>query len=386
MSRYFFFAGESSGDLHGGFLMEALSKNDSQFFATGVGGPCMREKGLYCFIPMEHFQVMGFVDVIRALPRLWIYFCRIRKEILNQKPDCVVLIDYPGFNLRLARSLRKLGYKGKIVQYICPTVWAHGKKRIDLLARHYDLLLVIYPFEASYFAHTCLPVYYVGNPLADAIRFYPYQSEWWKKVGLPGDQNLIALFPGSRKGEINYHLAQQLEAAAYLHRHYPHLRFAIACSHESLRQAICEVIKNSPLSAAGNIFIIPPCFRYELMKSCTTALAKSGTVTLELALHLVPTVVHYTLSAINYVFAKYILRLKLKHYCIVNILSGQTVFPELIGKSVLQKTLNDTLLRVHSDESLRRYMQENCEKIKAVLGDLQTHQKAAVEIKELLRC
>ncbi len=154
--HYFIFAGEASGDLHGGPLVKALKQLNPASTITGVAGPAMRAQGVECLIPMEEFQVMGFSDVLAAFPKLWRQFHQVRDTILTTKPEVVILIDYPGFNLRLAKALRKKGFQGKIVQMICPTVWAWGKNRIHTMVNTLDLLLTIYPFEADCFANTSL--------------------------------------------------------------------------------------------------------------------------------------------------------------------------------------------------------------------------------------
>lgn len=385
MTRYFLFAGEASGDLHGSRLMQALRASEKDIVLCGVGGPRMRQEQLECFLHMEHFQVMGFSDVLKSLPHLWKLFYATRDFILKTQPDCVILIDYPGFNLRLARSLRKQGFKGKIVQYICPTVWAHGKKRIDVLANYFDLLLTIFPFEASYFSHTALRVEYIGNPLVETIRSHVYRPDWMSHIGLSSDKDLIALFPGSRQGEIERHVPQQLQAAALLKQTHPHLRFALSCAQESQQEKLLELIQQGPLRLNEDLYLVPPGYNYELMKSCQTALAKSGTVTLELALHKVPTVVHYELSNLNYLFAKYILRLRLPHYCIVNILGKKEIFPELIGRNLSFTTLSEKLKMLHVDFAQRQKVIAACESVKQQLGTQPSHQCAAQAVQVLMR-
>jgi lipid-A-disaccharide synthase len=310
----------------------------------------------------------------------------VRDRILNDRPDCVILIDYPGFNLRLARALRKQGFKGKLVQYICPTVWAHGKNRIKLLSTYYDLLLTIFPFEASYFAQTPLKVEYIGNPLVDTIQNHPYQTDWYNQVGLPAHQEWIALFPGSRLGEIQRHIPQQLQAAFHLKQRDPHVRFAISCAHESLEESLLTFIRRGPLRLNEEIFLVPPRYHYDLMKMCKSALAKSGTVTLELALHCVPTLVHYELSTLNYLFAKYVLRLQLPHYCIVNILSHQTVFPELMGRRLSSVDLHKELEEIHFNPIRHQHIRQACEKLKEQLGKRSSHASAAQAIQEVTAC
>lgn len=386
MKNYFLFAGETSGDLHGSRLIRALQMEQSSCSIGGVGGPFMRQEKFECFIRMELFQAMGLSDVLQSLPRLWKLFYQVRNLILKLKPDCVVLIDYPGFNLRLARALRKQGFTGKLVQYVCPTVWAHGKKRIEILEAHYDLLLTIFPFETSYFTKTQLKVEYIGNPLAEIIRTHPYQPDGHHQMGLPIDRDLVALFPGSRLGEIQRHVPQQLQAAAQLKLSYPHLCFALSCAQESLQSDLLNLIQQGPLRLNEDLYLIPPQYRYDLMKISKTALAKSGTVTLELALHSVPTVVHYELSTLNYLFAKYILRLQLSHYCIVNILSNRTIFPEFMGRSLSPTKLKKELEFIYLNSTQHEQIRKACENLKEQLGNKPSYQCAAKTIWELTQC
>jgi lipid-A-disaccharide synthase len=386
MKRYFLFAGEASGDLHGSRLMQALRASGNSVSLCGVGGPRMRQEGLECFFEMENFQVMGFSDVLKSLPQLWKLFYEVRDCILKVKPDSVILIDYPGFNLRLGRALRKQGFKGKLVQYICPTIWAHGKKRIEILATYFDLVLSIFPFEAAYFSHTPLKIAYIGNPVVETIRTYRYQPDWSTQIGLPTTKNLIALFPGSRQEEIIRHVPQQLQAAAELKQRHPHLLFALSCAQESLRENLYHLVEQGPLRLNEDLYIIPSCHHYELMKTCRTALAKSGTVTLELALHGVPTVVHYELSMLNFIVTKYILQLQLPHYCIVNILGKQGIFPEFIGRKISPTDLKEQLDMLYFDTNRRQHIQTVCEILKQQLGNQPSHQCAAQAIQELTQC
>ncbi len=138
------------------------------------------------------------MDIVRKFPSLYKQFYSIRDHILDAKPDVTILIDYPGFNLRLAKSLRKKGYQGKIVHYVCPTVWAWGKGRIKTLSENLDLLLTIFPFEPPLFASTGLKTVFVGHPLIEKIQQHQYDADWKSKIGMPAQGNLLALFPGSR--------------------------------------------------------------------------------------------------------------------------------------------------------------------------------------------
>lgn len=383
MTSFYLFAGELSGDLHGSQLIRSLRHNNDSASFKGVGGPLMRKEGLECLFPMENFQVMGFTDVLKSLPTLSILFYKVRQSILNLQPDCLILIDYPGFNLRLGKSLRKKGFKGKIVQYICPTVWAHGKKRIETLAAHFDLLLTIYPFESSYFSHTQLPVQYIGHPVVDTIRSHPYNETEYPLLKL-AEKEIIALFPGSRNGEIKRHLPQQLQIAAQLKQKHPNLTFVLCCAHNTLVEEFLSVINQSSLQLNIDLFVLPPEYRYEVMKIAKTALAKSGTVTLELALHHIPTVVHYELSTLNYFFASVILKLNLPYYCIVNLLNQKRTFPEYIGRRLPLEKIQKELEILHFDTLCRIRIKDECEQMNQILGHHCTHQRAAQMIQELI--
>lgn len=377
--KFFIFAGESSGDLHGSHLMRAL--HPYQF--VGVGGPAMRAQGLDCLIPMEEFQVMGFSDVIRSLPTLWSHFYRVRDAILDLKPDGVILIDYPGFNLRMATHLRQKGYQGKLIQYICPTVWAHGKERIETMVKTLDLLLTILPFESAYFAHTPLKVKYVGHPLIETVGTYAYKNNWKEQVGIYEDPAILAIFPGSRVGEVQRNLPIQLQAASQLQKRHPYISLGLSYSQDDLLPVIQDVVHQSHVK---NVHFVPKTMTYELMRDCHTAIAKSGTVTLELALHKRVSLITYKLSRLNYWIAKYFLRVQLPHYCLVNILAKKEVYPELIDKTISPEHLFDRLDGLYKDADARQRIASDCEQIRAQLGNRNAHDEAARAIKELMSC
>ncbi len=384
MKTLFIFAGEASGDLHGSLLMRTLKKEDPSYTFYGVGGPRMREEQLECLHRMEEFQVMGLTDVVASLPRLCTLFYTLRAEILRRKPAAAVLIDYPGFNLRLAKSLRKGGYKGKIVQYVCPTVWAHGKHRIEFLERYFDLVLSIYPFEPPLFSHTTLPVVYIGNPLVDAVRAHTYDPAFRNTLGIPQEKSLIALFPGSRQGEIKRHAPLQIAIAERLAKQFPSLHFALSCAQEKHRPLLKPYLERSSLRTHSSL--ISPRHHYDLMRTCAVAIAKSGTVTLELALHEVPTLVHYDLSAVNYLFAKHVLKLALPHYCIVNILRSEILFPEYVGRKLPLDPMTKTIGKMYADLNWRENIQSGCRAIRTSLGPNPSHKAAAETIIEALKC
>lgn len=381
-TKIFLFAGEKSGDFHGAHLIQALKKNHPNLTLFGVGGSEMRSAGFDCLQRTEDFEVMGVSDVIWRIPNIIKRFKEIRTIILEEQPAAVILIDYPGFNLRLAKALRKRGYGGKIVQYVSPSFWAWGASRVQKMESTLDLLLSIYPFEAELLAQSPLAVEYVGNPAQESVANHPYCEEWKAMVGIPpGTEHLIALFPGSRKGEIIRNLPDQLEAARLYHEKHPNTVFAISCAHKEIIPIVHKVFRRTSLKLNRQVFLVPRAYSYELMRDSDAAIAKSGTVTLELALHNTPSVVMFRLTWLNYLYARFILRLNLPYYCLANILGKKEIFPELIAKGLSPKNLFKELDKLIDNPTP---CLEDCRLVQDTLKNENTSQNASNAILSLL--
>ncbi|MBS0620075.1 MAG: lipid-A-disaccharide synthase [Verrucomicrobia bacterium] len=354
-SSLFVIAGEKSGDLHGEKLLLALRNQNPTIEIMGVGGPKMRSVGMECILPMEEFQVMGFVDVFFALPKLYRQFHQVARAILERNPQAVLTIDYPGFNLRLVRYLKKKGYKGKCIHYICPSVWAWGKKRIPLMERVLDQLLTILPFEKTLFSSKRLQVTYVGHPLVQRLKTHTYQT-------LPLSGKILALFPGSRKKEIERNLPLYLKICKQIQRENPDLQIALSVSDEKLRPLILSLIQDAPIT------LIPGELTYELMKAAHMAIAKSGTVTLELALHGTPTVITYAISPVDLFIARDILRIRLPYYALPNLIAQKEIFTELFGPNFTEERLyqavKDLLEPTKHSACITR-----CKELQTILGE-----------------
>ncbi|MCP5507045.1 MAG: lipid-A-disaccharide synthase [Chlamydiales bacterium] len=382
MNKLFIFAGEPSGDQLGAGLIAALKSQQPAISLVGVGGPAMRLAGLDAVMKMEEFAIIGFFEVIKALPKLWKQFYRVRDLIMHHQPDAVILIDYPGLNLRLAKALRKQGYRGKIIQYVSPTVWAWAEGRKNIMAETLDLLMVIFPFEVDCFHDLALPVEYVGNPAVERIASYTYQNNWREELDIPPAEKLIAIFPGSRLGEVDNNFTRQIEAARRVKLRHPDTCFVVSCANDAVRSLLLEIINNSTFTAGEDLFIVPQQYRYELMRDSHTALATSGTVTLELALHERPTVVMYEVSKINKFIGKHLLRINLPYFCIVNILMGHEVFPELIENSLSIPDIVDSLSEMIENTKCRDRCIDDCKKMRILLGNHDSSDHAAQLILE----
>jgi len=361
----FIFAGEQSGDVLGANLLAALKRMSPSLDLFGVGGPEMKQAGLRAIHPMERFQVMGFSSVLASLPRLYADFKKIKKEILENNPKGVVLIDYPDFNMLLAKALRKSGYQGKVIHYVCPSVWAWRKNRVHTLAATLDHLLAILPFEEKCFHGTQLPVTFVGHPLVAAVDRHLYGA------GLGLKQPIVAIFPGSRRHEIALNLPIQLEAARLLGPDYT-LAVSVA------RPEFVELIQKY---TGPSIPLIGSDQRYELMRAASCALATSGTIVLELGLHAVPTVVTYQLATFNYLLGRYAFRIRLPFYTLVNIICGKEVFPEFIHKELSSLEIFEALKQMMDHPEICK---QECARLRQLLTQQDASHKAAQTIQELI--
>lgn len=367
-TNFFIFAGEASGDLHGAHLMKTLKQLQPEAAFQGVGGEKMALQGLHSLFPFDDLQVMGFTDVLFSLPKLFKCLTICTETILKGNPDACILIDYQGFNIKLAQSLRSKGYKGKIILYVAPSVWAWGQSRIKKMEKAYDLVLSILPFEPKYYEGSALPAKYVGNPLVEGIQNHSYEPDWKKKAALPEDKKLIALFPGSRPAEIQKNLPLQIQAVKKLLDKDPNLHVVVSLKDKTR-------LPDDP-----RFSLLPKAYHYECMKECSGAIAKSGTITLELALHGTPFVVTYPVGGINYLIAKYILQLSLKNYCLANILLNETVYPEWIGY-----WLDSTIIANSLEEVMRSQKSKQAsERLKQILGSKQASLEAAKTILDTL--
>lgn len=373
MNSIFIFAGEVSADLYGRELITKLQKELPDTKIWGVGGPAMRKENFETLLPMEQFRVMCFSEVLKALPRIVKNFITIKRAILKENPRLVLCIDQPTFTMRLAKSLKSANFQGKIVQLVAPTVWAWKSHRTQAMARDFDLLLTLFDFEPQYFSHTSLKTVFVGHPMVEIIDNDTFRPPL-ESFGLDTSRPILTIFPGSRPAEIEKNLPKQLQAVALLCKEYPEIQVAI-CTMEPIHF-------HSPIK----IHFVPFAARYALMKQTTLALAKSGTVTLELAIHAVPTVVTYELSFLNRIIAGYIYKLRLPFYCIVNILAKKQVFTELIRPPISVETITHHLKEWYTNKAMREACQKECLELKNSLKtNKKPTEKAVEEICDLFK-
>ena len=312
--------GEASGDVHGAHLVKALSRREPLLRFFGVGGEQLKQTGFEALFDVSEIAGMGFVELAGNLPNIWRAYHILRRAMRDRRPDLVVLIDFPEFNLRLAKLAKKL--KIPVLYYISPQIWAWRRGRVRQIARYVDHMAVVFPFEVPLYENRKVKVSFVGHPLLDIVRSGALRETVLAQLALDTGKRTIAILPGSRKGEIAYHLPVLLDAAMRLSKDSEVQFFVIRASTVG-RQEVESLLKRVPLKIP-----IVDDQRYDALNACDLAWTASGTVTLETALLLKPMIVVYRLSWFTYVLARMLV--KIRHVGIVNIMVGKEVVPELI--------------------------------------------------------
>ncbi len=365
----FVVAGEKSGDAIAAKVLKPLSQTA---IISGVIGPKLKEMGAKELFSIDSFQVMGIVDIIKALPHFIRLFFKIKKTILANNPNLVLLVDNAEFSLLIARSLRKSGFQGKIVQLVSPSVWAWRKSRIKTLEENFDLLLSILPFEKKYFKGSPLRVEYIGHPLIDELRAVKTENQ----INFPNEKPIIAIFPGSRKKETSLNLPLQLTSIKNLNTH----QIAISVSSSHLLPLISKILKQSGVQAT----IITSEHRFELMQKAEFALSKLGTVNLELAYFNVPTITSFPLPKVEQFLLQHVFKVFLPHYSTVNLLAERRVFPEYIAYFATTENLSREVHNFATNPDLRAWTKSGCILVKKILEIDSFGAKATALIKDLL--
>ncbi len=368
--KYYVIAGEASGDLHGSNLMKAIRANDAQAEFRCWGGDLMQEQGGELVKHYRSLAFMGFIEVIANLRTIIknIKFCK--EDILDWKPDAMIFIDYPGFNLRIAEFARAQGIK--TIYYISPQIWAWKESRIHKIKRDIDKMMVILPFEKDFYHKWDMEVDFVGHPLLDEIGTRKWIDESWKKKhGIPENKKLIALLPGSRKQEIDTMLPIMIEATEGMDDYH----FLLAMAPSQGLEAYTSHLNNR-----SNITHIQG-ETYAILSASSGALVTSGTATLETAIFGVPEVVCYKANKVSYWIARQLI--KVKFISLVNLVMDREIVKELIQADLSPKQVKSELLKIlEMDE--REKMLASFEELKLKLGGEGASSNAADVIDKLL--
>ncbi|HOE12579.1 MAG TPA: lipid-A-disaccharide synthase [bacterium] len=366
--RIFLSAGEQSGDLHGAAVAREILRLQPETELLGLGGIRMESAGVRILYPLPRHAIIGFVGVFRHLPEIWNVWSLVRRSWQTERPDVVVLIDYPGFHLRLIKLAHRMGIP--VVYYIAPQMWAWAEYRVAVLRECVRKLLVILPFEEGFFQKHKVDCVFVGHPLMDILQRIKPKAFHSGTVENP----TIGLLPGSRRGELKHILPTMLEAAQRIRDSYSGASFALP---------LAETLNESDLQP----FSLPPWVEvtrdpaYRRRTQMDFAWTTSGTATLENAILGVPMAVLYRTHWVNAILARRLIRTH--HIGLVNLVAGEKICPEFLQERLQAESLASWTLDFFTDENRRRIMHEELLRARELLGSTGASERAAAEILNL---
>jgi len=352
-------AGEASADIHGAGLVRAVQRLDPQVTFQGIGGRRMARAGVEILIPSSEMAVVGLVEVLPRLAGIRSAARRIRRVLHESPPDLLVLLDYPEFNLHIARIANGCGVP--VLYYISPQVWAWRRGRVRKIARRVDRMAVILPFEEPIYRRTGMPVTYVGHPLLDGLPPGASREEARRCLGVSRETPLLGVLPGSRNEEVDNLLAAFLQAAELLRGVWPGLRCVLPVASTVTRARIEDRVRSSPVRV--------DLWRddmHRVLPGCDAALVASGTATLETAVHHVPMVIAYRVSPLSYRIGKAVIRVPF--IGLVNLVAGRKVVPELIQEEVTPARLAREAARLLAVGPVRENVIKELVRVQGLLG------------------
>ena len=349
-------AGEASGDYYAAELVRELRRRWPECKFFGCAGPHLREAGVEAVIHSEDLSVVGIVEVIGHLPRIWRRFRELIRTASRRKPDLAILTDSPDFHLRVARKLKRLGIP--VVYFVAPQVWAWRKGRVKTMRRVIDQLLCIFPFEEAFFQQHGVRVTYIGHPLATRVRPTLSREEFFRKHNLAEGRPLVAVLPGSRRSEALRHLPELVRAAGILGKDRP-LSFILPASPTCGAAFFSERLASTPVQAIEGE-------AWDAMAHCDVALAASGTVTVEAALLGAPMVTIYRVTGVSWAIGR--LLVDVPFYSMVNLIAGKKVVPELMQNEMTGERIAAETARLLDNEGERAKMKEELTRVAALLS------------------
>ena len=370
-------AGERSGDLYGARLARALSEKNGPVNIFGCGGGEMRRAGVETVVDSDEVTVVGITEVIPSLPRIFRAFRRLLNETDRRRPRAAILIDFPDFNLRLAKKLKRRGME--VIYFISPQVWAWRRRRVRILRDTVRKMICIFPFEQDFYRQAGLEVEYVGHPLVETVAARVPREEWLRQQNLKPDRPVIALLPGSRKGEVRHNLPAMLEAAALL-ADRRNLQFVLPAAATLPAEWLEEEIKMR-LSGSVSLTIVRDGV-YDALKHSDAAVVASGTATVETALLGCPMVVVYRVSPLTWLVGKLLVRAPF--YSMVNLIAEKAVVRELLQTEFTAERVAAEVERLLDDETARGEMMAGLQKVRAALGAPGAIERAAEVVRRTI--
>lgn len=360
-------AGEASGDMHGASLVREIKRKSPGVSISGIGGPKMEAEGMEILFHIRQMAFLGFAEVVRHLPFIKKVQAALIEEVKSKNIDTVVLIDYPGFNLSIAKKFKALGLK--VIYYISPQVWAWGKGRLRKIKKVVDKMIVILPFEEKFFKDAGIDVEYVGHPLLEQIERYDYltKEDLYGLFHFDKSKDLLLVLPGSRHQEIGRIFPETIKAAAKVSEKF-NLETVVACSSNIDEGIFRQLAPEVPFKVVKD-------HTYDLFRYSKFGIIKSGTSTLEAALFHLPMVVVYATSYLTYMIGKSVI--EIDKISLVNIIAGEKIVEELIQKDVNSGRIYSACASVLSSEESLEAMKNRLKALEEKLGTTGVSERSA---------
>ncbi len=394
--RIMIIAGESSGDFHSASLIRALKKINPGIEIAGIGGERMRQAGAEIYFDISGLSIIGFTDVLKNIKKIKTLFNNLLEKIDAHPPAAVVLVDYPGFNLKLAKELKKRQIP--VIYYISPQIWAWWKGRIKTIKQFVDKMIVVFKFEEALYKDCGIDVSFVGHPLLENAYPAVSREDFLSKLGLSPQKQTIGLVPGSRKMEVERILPILLESAKLIKQKLPQAQFALLKARGIADEVFTKVIarsgispvviarsaatKQSPLEIASASPRNDECScavcenqTYDFLESCDFALVASGTATLETAIMQKPMIVVYKVSFLNWLIARQLI--KLPFIGLVNVVAQKLIVPEFIQYKAKPRLIAEKTLEILNSQEALTTVKSELGKVREKLGTSGASQRAA---------
>ncbi|MEK6714809.1 MAG: lipid-A-disaccharide synthase [Candidatus Omnitrophota bacterium] len=367
--------GEPSGDLNAAHLADSLKKLNPEIKISGVGGELLRKTGAEIYCDIKELAVMGLFDVLRKLPKFFSLKKLILEKIAQEKPDAIVLVDFSGFNLRLAKAIygehgRTINKKIPVIYYVSPQVWASRPGRVKTIKKYVSKMLVIFKFEEEFYKKHGIDAEFVGHPLLDIVKPTQEKANFLKACGLSENKTTVALLPGSRAGEIKNILPIMAKSAELISEKMPNSQFVIARAPSVELKVYQEIIDNSKIDAT-----IIEGRTYDCLNIADFAFVCSGTATLETAIMQKPFFILYKMNFLNYLL--YRPQVKLPFIGMVNIVAGRKIIPEFIQFGAKPEKIAEAFLGILSNETKLSQIKNGLSEISSSLGPSNASESAA---------
>ena len=365
-------AGEASGGMHAANLVLAVTKIAPNIRFYGMGTDSMQKVGVNTIVNANELSVFGALEIVTKLSKIWRAFRSMKNAIFHDKPDLLILVDYPGFNLRLAKAAKKAGVK--VLYFISPKVWAWHQSRVKIIKNCVAMMAVIFPFEVDFYNKWQVPVTFVGNPLLDIVPPKSSLTKINQTFNLEPTCKTIGLFPGSRLSEIKRLLPVMLNAAKILKEHNPNLQFLL-----SQAPSISATILQPYLQSSSIEIQIVKGQNYNVMHACDAIISASGTATLEIALTETPLVIIYKMSWLEYQIARHLVKIPYVGLC--NILANKKIVLELLQNDATAEKIAEEMEKILNNNSYREEMIKNLKNTRKILENDKQEDVAQLVVK-----